>query len=85
MVEINTDTEILNSGVEVPEQLKPINIKIKHLKEKYKNISTNLIFHEFQATAKKLQELNQKIREIHVLEQYESLTQLIVYTNLYCL
>ncbi len=75
MSEMNTDTEILQSGLDIPYQLKPINLKIAELKEKYKNVSTKLIFHEFQQTAKKMQELNNKIREIHVLEQYNVLTE----------
>lgn len=68
------DSEIIESEIEIPSQLAPVAITIPELREKYKDTNTKTIFIEFQKAAKKLQDLNQAIREIHILESYDNLT-----------
>ena len=72
--EISIEEQIIKSKAPIPESISPVFKTIKVLQKKYGDVNFDEIALDFQNTARKLQELNEKMREISVLKNYEKMT-----------
>ena len=68
------DNFILENRIEIPSELKPIELKISDLMKKYENEDFNAFCLEFQRAAKHLQDLNKKMRELNVIQEFLKMT-----------